>query len=1631
MHTIKKGAYKLDLNYTKLKSKFKKIISKKIVPSLLVFTLVFANIPVDVFAAAVVDDNFTFNLNITSSGSVTNGQQLINLNWDPVQFKFSDGTSPTTNYVIARHKVDESNPTNQTGEYKWELRGDLSSNEQISVLNIYPDISGSDGLASWMSNLNQTYSNKINMKVDKVKITDFNNNPSNYLKKVGDAYNYDVVVFGFWDSNYRKDLNSKSSASIQSFIDAGGGVIFGHDTILYTQSGKLQNPYFSNLVMNNMGMKVIPKDYSKWVYSDQIAITQQGTPTTYPFDIYGQSLKIPMAHTLAQLPTDSSNIYMSFEKNYYDSNGNGPYYHYYINSNPNSAKENDTMEYQGGTYYTNSYLTIDGNVALIQCGHSSGKTNTAEQMVLANVIYALNQNSVGTSSTDLVQDTKRPSEPTATINNNEISFNATDNGSKYVYRVIAAPQGTSVSKNWESIKPLLNNSLNTQFTWNSSTGDQFAISSSKTTDFITAGIKDVETFEYYIDTKPVGEKLVGTKINKTDVYKIPLISEGLTKDKYLHIWSYDKANNVSAGNGVNLGQSGIVSSVTNGVTNINMYDALESYDTTVNYQDLFGATIADTVTTEQKFGTTFAPPVLSIDGYNYNSSDPKAYASVDSSKTITHKYDKLISKNIYLVEHQRDVNGNDITGSPKNILFKTITNIEGKDVTYQIPQYPNYTFTGYTQSASSNVILNDEHISADRKSCSFTWGDNGDIYLHYDNKPGDVTVKVIDSTNNKTYGSKTYDGYLGKTITISDIATQIDVPNRRAYSNYLDLIQKYSVTLTSDDSDDIVIDLLPREKELIYFGVVFEGGTIITHTSITSGSAVNIGIENIDGVQAVKIITTKKVKYNGTDATQLVKNIDGGTSLDLQRPLVPETDNDNWKENWSEDPQVDFTNVNDFQYVAYYKGNLPSEVYEYTVNYLNMVDMDTPLSSSISVETAVPNLHPLDVKEFKDLTIDGVNNVDFIVDHIVITDLNNPTDVKTFGDGVGFDYDFSQVYKYLPATDGQGNLLSKNYNVDIVYRPLMNLYYKEYVTDPDGTNPTLTSEKSLSVKYGKTGVYQNTMPRDEYIIQKALVNGVHVTDPNLVADEYQKIIDVYYRPLTYNLTVEANDISQGSKTRKYIGYTFKNIALNEPVQFNIPSYNGYKYDGVVLGNDATTMDMYNEEDGVVTFTPTEEGDYKLVFNFKQQATVKVMYGIFKNGVVTEAIPPKEFDVFVGDTYQFKLPNNYVGYDLSYIYYEGDIVDVSDIDTDKTYEQTVKSSYQTYYLVYEPITKYKVNLVSNVANGGELIGAGEYLPGSVVYLNVMLEDGYDFVNWTKMSGEDVEFRDSDLENASATNTTTSQTTSFIMPEGDVTIKATLTTEIIDGGGDGDPDPVTPTIPEPPTPIIPEPIIPKPVKPEPPTKPIKPTPEDIYDLVDNPYYKEYRTYIPYIYGYPSGLVGPTDKISRAEVIAIIYNLFGNGYVPDPETFNEISDVESGSWYSDAVAFAYDFGIVSGYSDGSFKPNADISRGELAAILAKFLREPQSHKEKKFSDIQGFWAEESVQKLYDLGIVSGFSDGTFKPKQNTTRAEFVALTNRLIGRPLTFDKDVTFPDLPQTHWAYNDMMNAANGGIKPESK
>ncbi len=311
-------------------------------------------------------------------------------------------------------------------------------------------------------------------------------------------------------------------------------------------------------------------------------------------------------------------------------------------------------------------------------------------------------------------------------------------------------------------------------------------------------------------------------------------------------------------------------------------------------------------------------------------------------------------------------------------------------------------------------------------------------------------------------------------------------------------------------------------------------------------------------------------------------------------------------------------------------------------------------------------------------------------------------------------------------------------------------------------------------------------------------------------------------------------------------------------------------------------------------------------------------------------------------------------------------------------------------------------------------------GTKIIINATANDGYEFKNWTTS--------DVTLNNASSASAT------FTMPSSPVTVTANfeLVKDNSNGGGSGsggkdDDDSTSIITVDPIFPEIPEIVIPQ--KPENPGDP-----ENIVDLVEDPVGKIIRRYEPYIQGYPEGDVRPSGEITRAEVMQVIYNLYGYGLYRDSygdiSSVKEFSDVVYGEWYSDAIAFCIDYGVVSGYSDGTIRPDEPITRAELSVILAKLIIADSNH-ESGLSDLDETWARDSINKLHEHGIVNGYPDGTFKPNQTTIRSEFTVMVNRLTNRDDDYYEKVTFPDLPKSHWAYDDMMNASNGGIVEVSR
>lgn len=187
--------------------------------------------------------------------------------------------------------------------------------------------------------------------------------------------------------------------------------------------------------------------------------------------------------------------------------------------------------------------------------------------------------------------------------------------------------------------------------------------------------------------------------------------------------------------------------------------------------------------------------------------------------------------------------------------------------------------------------------------------------------------------------------------------------------------------------------------------------------------------------------------------------------------------------------------------------------------------------------------------------------------------------------------------------------------------------------------------------------------------------------------------------------------------------------------------------------------------------------------------------------------------------------------------------------------------------------------------------------------------------------------------------------------------------------------------------------------------------------------------YVIGYPDGTVHPNGQITRAEVATIFFRLLKDE-VRDGAftTSNSYSDVAYGKWYNNPISTMSALGIITGYPDGTFKPNKPITRAEFAAIAARF-DETQSGKSATFSDVIGHWAAKEIGIAYYNDWIKGYPDGTFKPDQNITRAEAMTLINRVLERKPESPADLLTnmnkwtDNLDTSKWYYLDVQEATN--------
>ncbi len=206
---------------------------------------------------------------------------------------------------------------------------------------------------------------------------------------------------------------------------------------------------------------------------------------------------------------------------------------------------------------------------------------------------------------------------------------------------------------------------------------------------------------------------------------------------------------------------------------------------------------------------------------------------------------------------------------------------------------------------------------------------------------------------------------------------------------------------------------------------------------------------------------------------------------------------------------------------------------------------------------------------------------------------------------------------------------------------------------------------------------------------------------------------------------------------------------------------------------------------------------------------------------------------------------------------------------------------------------------------------------------------------------------------------------------------------------------------------------------PSNPVSPTENGIANWL------ECGEHIIYYRGYPDGTIKPNGNITRNETAMILYRLLKNKNVSITASFTDVPDNE---WYTDAVLTLASLGIITGYEDGSFKPLNPITRAEFTAMCVRFVEAADATY--VFADIlPGFWAYSEIMTAAYNGWITGYPDGTFRPNALIERCEAAAIVNRMLGRVADRsyidaheDQLIHFPDLLKK-WYYNDMIEGTN--------
>ncbi|MHC1748925.1 MAG: S-layer homology domain-containing protein [Cellulosilyticaceae bacterium] len=174
------------------------------------------------------------------------------------------------------------------------------------------------------------------------------------------------------------------------------------------------------------------------------------------------------------------------------------------------------------------------------------------------------------------------------------------------------------------------------------------------------------------------------------------------------------------------------------------------------------------------------------------------------------------------------------------------------------------------------------------------------------------------------------------------------------------------------------------------------------------------------------------------------------------------------------------------------------------------------------------------------------------------------------------------------------------------------------------------------------------------------------------------------------------------------------------------------------------------------------------------------------------------------------------------------------------------------------------------------------------------------------------------------------------------------------------------------------------------------------------------IAYIGGYEDHTFRPDAPIKRGEAVSMLCRLLATENVVPSYNYKDME-----MWAKEPIAMITSMKYMSGYPDGTFKPNKVMTRGEFASVLSKILN-LKVQGDTKLTDVKGHWAEKAICALNESGYIKGYEDGSFKPDKSITRAECVSIMNRIIGKTANKDEisETKFKDVPNTHWAFEQI-------------